>query len=248
MRIYEITTKTALVRSRIEGVDFVINPYLGCSHACRYCYAVFMKKYSRHNPDTPWGEFVEVKTNLVEVLRQELRRRRKTATAHLSSVCDPYQPVERKYRLTRGCLEALREFGWGIDILTRSPLVMRDADLLRSCLEASVGMSVGTDDDGVRRILEPNAPTIMTRVHTLERLRTAGIKTWAFISPMLPMNPQRLHELLAPHVDSVMFDALNYQEQVRAVFRSHGWAYALERTYAEETEAALRRLFGEKTE
>jgi hypothetical protein len=111
MHIVEVTTKTALVRSRIPGVEYVINPYTGCGHGCRYCYAVFMAKYSKHHQHAPWGSFVEVKANIVDVLRGELARKRRTGTAMLSSVCDPYQPAETTYRLTRGCIEALRERG-----------------------------------------------------------------------------------------------------------------------------------------
>lgn len=248
MKVFEIQTKSALVRSRIPGVDYVINPYLGCGHGCRYCYATFMKKYSRHNRNTRWGDFVEVKVNIADVLADELRRKRKTASANLSSACDPYQPVERKYKLTRQCLELLREYGWGIDILTRSPLVERDMDILTTCLEVSVGFSIGTDDEHVLRLLEPHSPSVKSRVAALKKLHDAGLTTWAFIAPMLPMDPRRLHEMVAPHVDSVMMDTLNYQDQVRSLFRKHGWDYALTREYAEETRAALTKLFGKKAE
>ncbi len=81
MHITEITSKSALVRSRIPGVEYVINPYIGCGHGCRYCYAVFMRKYSRNHQTTEWGRFVEVKTNIAETLRSELARKRKTGTA-----------------------------------------------------------------------------------------------------------------------------------------------------------------------
>ena len=248
MDVTEITTKTALVRSRIPGVDYVINPYLGCGHGCRYCYAVFMRKYSRQHAGTPWGEFVEAKTNIADVLRDELRRRRRTGTALLSSVCDPYQPAERRYKLTRRCLEALREFGWGIEILTRSPLVTRDIDLLSSSLGASVGLSIPTDDDRVRRIVEPNSPPIGSRIATLKKLREAGIETWAFIGPMLPMNAAALHEMVSPHVSRVLIDALNYRAQVAVLFRREGWDYALTDEYAEETGVELKRLFGARAE
>jgi DNA repair photolyase len=246
--VTEITTKSALVRSRIPGVDFVINPYLGCGHGCRYCYAVFMRKYSRQHANTPWGQFVEVKINVPAVLRDELRRRRRTGKAFLSSVCDPYQAAERRYKLTRQCLEALREFGWGIEILTRSPLVTRDMDILSSSLGASVGLSIPTDDDRVRRILEPGSPPIGSRIATLKTLRQAGIETWAFIGPMLPMNPASLHEMVAPHVSRVLIDALNYRGQVASLFRRNGWDYALTDEYAHATSAELKRLFGAKAE
>ena len=244
MDIQEITTRTALVRSRIPGVEFVINPYLGCGHGCRYCYAVFMTKYSRHHTQFAWGDFVEVKTNIVTVLRDELRRKRKTGTAMLSSVCDPYQPAERRYKLTRGCLEALRDFNWGIEILTRSPLVLRDLDILKAAPNVSVGLTIPTDDDRVRRVTEPSAPPIGSRIETLRRLKEAGIATWVFIGPMLPMNPERLAELVAPVADEVMMDALNYRGQVAGLFRRMGWGYALTSEYAEATAAELRRLFG----
>jgi len=242
--VVEIATRAALVRSRIPGVPYVINPYLGCGHGCRYCYAVFMRQYSRFHQTAPWGSFVEVKVNIAEALRGELARKRTAGTAMLSSVCDPYQPAERRYRLTRQCVEALREFGWGVDILTRSPLVLRDADLLRACLEATVGLSIPTDDERVRAALEPAAPPIASRVVALRRLREAGIRTWVFIAPILPMDPVRLHALIAPHVEYVMLDALNYQGQVAGLFRRHGWERALTPQYAEQTRAELERLFG----
>lgn len=244
MDVQEITIRSALVRSRIPGVEFVINPYLGCGHGCRYCYAVFMTKYSRHHAGAAWGSFVEAKTNIAAVLRDELRRKRKTATAMLSSVCDPYQPAERRYKLTRACLEALRDADWGIEILTRSPLVLRDLDLLRTSPRVSVGFSIPTDDDGVRRVTEPNAPPIGSRIETLRRLKQAGMSTWAFIAPMLPMNPERLAEMVAPVADTVMLSALNYVGQVSALFRRMGWGPALTRVYSGEMRQRLTRILG----
>ena len=244
MDVIEIQTKSALVKSGIPGVTFVINPYLGCGHGCRYCYAVFMRKYSRRHAHAAWGSFVEVKSNIVSVLRTELARKRKTGSVMMSSVCDPYQPAELRYKLTRGCLEALREFGWQVGILTRSPLVLRDIDILKSSLGASVGFSIPTDDDKVRKILEPNSPPIGSRVAALKKLREAGMDTWAFIGPILPMNPKNLYEIVAPHVSSVLISALNYRSQVSSLFKAHGWEYALGNEYQKGTRAELVRLFG----
>jgi DNA repair photolyase len=244
MDIDEIQTKSALVKSRIPGVDYVINPYIVCGHICRYCYAVFMRKYSRQHKNAAWGSFVEVKANIVDVLRAELATKRRVGSAMLSSVCDPYQPIERRYKLTRGCLEAMREFGWQIEILTRSPLVTRDIDILKSSLGSSVGLSIPTDDDKVRNILEPNSPPIGSRIVTLQKLREAGIETWAFIGPILPMNPEALHKMVAPYVSSVLISALNYRSQVSSVFRRQGWGYALGNDYQRGTRAELKRLFG----
>ena len=147
--------------------------------------------------------------------------------------------MEARYRLTRGCLEILREHGWGIDILTRSPLVTRDLDILRETPDVSVGFSIPTDDDRVRHILEPQAPPIAARLQALARVHAAGLHTWVFVAPMLPMHPDRLYEAIAPHIDHLMVDRLNYRQQVQAIFRKHGWEYALTDEYARETGAWL---------
>jgi DNA repair photolyase len=246
MQIAEISAKTALVRSRIPGVDYVINPYLGCAHGCKYCYAVFMKKYARQCQGQPWGRFVEVKVNIAQVLRAELARKRQRGRAMLASVCDPYQPVEARYRLTRQCLEALRDFGWGIDILTRSPLVARDLALLAGTPQVSVGLSIPTDDDTVRRVTEPQAPPIPARIITLKKLADAGLGPWVFVAPMLPMNPEKLAQLIEPYAHRVMIDPLNYRGQVQHLFRQHGWEYALTDEYAAATRDHLCRRLGPK--
>jgi DNA repair photolyase len=243
MDVTEITAKTALVRSRIPGADFVINPYLGCGHGCRYCYAVFMRRYARHHAGAPWGSFVEAKVNLPQVLRGELRRKKHRERVFIASVCDPYQPMELRYRLTRQCLEILAEFGWGVSILTRSPLVTRDLNLFEALEQVRVGLSIPTDDDRVRRVLEPNAPPIPARILTLEKLRAAGLTPGVFIAPMLPMNPARLYELVAPHAGKVMMDSLNYRYRVTGLFRRHGWEKELTDAYADKTRAELQRLF-----
>ena len=241
MDVTEIIAKTALVRSKIPGVDYAINPFLGCAHGCRYCYAVFMRKYSRQHRTAPWGSFVEVKVNIVEVLRAELRRKKQAGRALLASVCDPYQPVEETYRLTRKCLEVLSDFGWGIDILTRSPLVIRDLDILQAAPQVTVGFSIPTDDDRVRKVLEPQAPPIDARLRALRTLHAAGLHTWVFVAPMLPMNPDRLYEAVAPHIDHLMVDPLNYRNQVKDIFHRHQWQYALTDAYAAKTGALLLR-------
>jgi DNA repair photolyase len=246
MDITERDVKTALVRSGIEGVDFVVNPYLGCGHGCRYCYAAFMTRYSRHHARCRWGTFVEVKRNVVDILRSELSRKRSTGTVLMSSVCDPYQPAESRYGLTRQCIEALGEFGWGIDILTRSPLVARDMDLLSCLSSVSVGITISTDIDRVRKILEPKAPSIESRFDAMKKLHDAGLETWAFIGPMLPMNPRNLYEAIGPYVNNVLIDSLNYQDRVRDIFLKNNWGHALTDRHARETADELIRLFGDR--
>ena len=240
----ETTTKSALVRSRIPSVEYVINPYTGCAHGCSYCYAVFMGKYSKVHQHSPWGSFVEAKLNIVDVLRGELARKRRTATAMLSSVCDPYQPSEERYRLTQGCIVALREYGWGVSILTRSPLVTRDIGILKPCLGVSVGFSIPTDDDNVRQILEPEAPSIPSRIAALRQVYEAGIHTWVFIAPTLPMNPERLASLIGPYISEYLIDPLNYRGQVASTFHQQGWDAELTDDYARLMQSRLRTALG----
>lgn len=242
MDVTEITTKSALCKSKIPGVGYVLNPYLGCAHGCKYCYARFMSKWSRQHKGEPWGSFVEVKINLPQVLARELGSKRKLSTALLSSVCDPYQPAEARYELTRQCLQQLREFCWGIDILTRSPLVVRDMDILATSPNVSVGLSIATDDEKVRKILEPHASSISSRLEALRELHRQGIKTWVFIAPMLPMNPERLVEAIGPHVDYVLIDRLNYPKHVTEIFHRNRWGRALSGEYAAQTESKLLHL------
>src|SRR5512139_2591112 len=106
MKVREIFSKAILTKTAISSYDYCINPYVGCGHGCRYCYASFMKRFTGHRE--PWGDFVDVKINAPQVLKKQLRRA-KRGSVLVGSVTDPYQPVEKKYGLTRGCLEALLE-------------------------------------------------------------------------------------------------------------------------------------------
>jgi DNA repair photolyase len=132
--VREVNARSILSKSRIY--DYTVNPYVGCQHACTYCYARFMKRFTGHRE--PWGEFVDVKVNAVELLKRAIVKA-KPGRVWVSGVCDPYQPVERKYRLTRGCLEVLAEHDWPVTIQTRSPLVTRDIDVLTGKSGIEVG-------------------------------------------------------------------------------------------------------------
>ncbi len=127
MIVKEILAKSIITKSNLPEADFVINPYTGCSHACNYCYAEFMKKWSNHFE--PWGEFVDVKSNALDLIDSPEKYSDKTIL--LSSVTDPYQPLEAKYQLTRRILEALIPVQPKIGILTKSRLVSRDIDVFR---------------------------------------------------------------------------------------------------------------------
>jgi len=216
LTVREIDVKSVLSKSGIPRVDYCINPYVGCGHGCRYCYATFMKRFTGHRE--PWGSFVDVKENGPEVLHKQIKRAHK-GRVMISSVTDPYQPVEEEYQLTRQCLEILLEHQFPVGILTKSPLVLRDVDLIKEFKEIEVGITVTTDDEAVRGIFEPQAPSIDTRLNTLKTLYEKGIDTYAFIGPLLPMNPEALSERINPYVQSVLIDRMNYVSKTLMIYR-----------------------------
>jgi len=201
MNIFEVQAKSIFVRSRLPDADYVANPYTGCQFGCLYCYATFTGRFV-HQPREEWGKYVYVKTNAAELARAQLAKwpeSRKGATIFLSSVTDPYQGIEKKYRLSRGILEALRDAAYygKISILTKSPLILRDIELLRD-LKADVGLTITTTDDRVSRFLEVTAPLVSRRLDTLRELNAQGVRTYAFIGPVLPhfrCQPELLDDL-----------------------------------------------------
>ncbi len=233
----EILSRTVLTRTGIPGYDYCLNPYVGCEHGCSYCYASFMKRFTGHTE--PWGAFVDAKVNAPEVLRRQLRRARRGSVL-VGTVTDPYQPVERTYRLTRGCLEALAERQLPVNVLTRSPLCLRDLDVFRRFEELSVGLSITTDDDATRRLFEPHAPPIPARLEALRTLRREGIATYVFVGPLLPMDPDRLVEQIGGAAGEVLVDRLNYQEKVVRLYRAAGLERYLEPEWFEHAAARLR--------
>jgi len=204
MIVKEVQAKAILSKSKVYS--YAINPYTGCQHACSYCYARFMKRVTGHRE--PWGEFVDVKINAADLLRVEINKK-KRGRVWISGVCDPYQPLEEKYKLTRQCLEILAQNNWPVIIQTRSPLVLRDIDILKETLDFEVGFSVTTADEGIRKLFEPNAPPINDRIKALDELHKAGIRTYAMIAPMLP-GAEGLGELLKGKVDYLLIDRMNY--------------------------------------
>ncbi len=213
--IKEVQAKSILNVSKVYA--YVVNPYTGCQHGCSYCYARFTKRFSGHRE--PWGEFVDVKINAPDLLRVEISKKRR-GKVWVSGVCDPYQPLERKYELTRRCLEILRQHNWPVAIQTRSPLVLRDLDIIREARAFEVGLTVTTADDDTGKLFEPNAPPISDRVRTLDEFRRAGVRTYAMIAPILP-GAEALPKLLAGKVDYVLVDRLNYH-YADWVYRKYG--------------------------
>ncbi|MBU3901549.1 radical SAM protein [Patescibacteria group bacterium] len=203
MEIKEIQAKSILTKSGLPDADWSVNPYVGCQFGCQYCYAAFIGRWKY--PDKTWGQFLDVKINAPEVLRQELAKLEKKyksknfGAIFFSSVTDCYQAAEAKYQITRGCLQALADFGYQgeISILTKSPLVLRDIELLKK-LKAEVGLTITALDDEVSRFFEVAAPTVSGRLRALKKLNDEGVKTYAFVGPVLPhliLSPEKLDEL-----------------------------------------------------
>jgi DNA repair photolyase len=226
LRIREVRCRSILNRSRIPSVDYAINPFTGCEHGCVYCYSDFMRRFRRHREE--WGQFVDVKVNAPRVLRRQLPRA-KLGLISLSTVTDPYQPLESRYELTRACLRELIHHPFPVSILTKSALVLRDLDLLSKLGEVDVGLTITTLDEKLRKVFEPRAPSISDRLHALRELSKAGVRTWVFFSPALPLfsdEPGTIGEMLTIFrecgAQSVLVDRMNLYPMVwrklRAVF------------------------------
>ncbi|MDD5765765.1 MAG: radical SAM protein [Candidatus Marinimicrobia bacterium] len=182
LKISEVCARSILSTTGLPA-DYVINPYVGCQHACVYCYACFMKKFSAHTE--PWGTFVDIKINAPEVLPVKPAKY-ENKSIYFSSVTDAYQPLERKYELTRKILEKLVQFQPKISIQTKSSLVLRDRDILRQFSSCEVGFTIMTMDEKLRREIEPFASPIAERITALKQIHDEGIPTYIFIGPILP--------------------------------------------------------------
>jgi DNA repair photolyase len=169
----------------LAGYDYSLNPYSGCTFGCVYCYAAF---FSRSKPKMDnWGKWLEVKENALELLKKKRKKLLTGKSIYLSSVTDPYQPIERKLGLTRSILEELLSHQPKLVIQTRSPLIVRDIDLLLQFEDVQVNMTVTTDDERVRKVFEPYCPSNLKRLEAITTIQKAGIPSCITITPMLPV-------------------------------------------------------------
>ncbi len=239
VKVKEIKAKSILNKSKI--FDYCLNPYTGCEHNCAYCYArLFMRRYSGHSE--PWGEFVDVKINAPELLRKQLQRAKRGAV-WISSVCDPYQPLEAKYRLTRQCLEELVKRQFPVNIQTKSVLVLRDLDLILQFEEKEVGFTIATDNESVAKLFEPRASSVKERLEALDKIHSKGIQTFVFIGPLLPGNPEKLIEQLEGKAERVYIDRMNYMNTMRGFYyRYRLTGAATERFFREHKQRLVNEL------
>jgi DNA repair photolyase len=221
--VRDIEAKSILNPSKIH--DYCVNPYTGCAIGCVYCYAaLFMRRYSGHSE--PWGEFVDAKVNAPALLARQIVKA-KRGTIWFASVCDPYQPLEERYALTRRSLEVLVGRDFPVEIQTKSARVRRDLDVIRRIPEVEVGFTIATEDETIARMFERRASPVGERIEVLREFKAAGVRTFAMAGPLLPGNPERLAGLLAGAVDRVLIDRMNYVPAVKAFYAQHGLLDAL---------------------
>ena len=225
---------------------YYMNAYVGCMIGCPFCYASHRGDTSRWLeglPKSRWGQWADVKINAAEVLRRECDALEPGIVRMSPIITDPYQPIERKYQITRQALEVFLEKGFSPAILTRGSLVARDIDLLARFPKAAVGFSVPTDDDRIRAAVEPGAESIEVRLDTLRQLRDAGISTYAMLQPMLPLDPDRYVELLAPLVHAIDIRPLCEVPRLSEILTQIGRPGPLEPGWEEATYATIRAAF-----
>jgi len=178
MKIIERETKSIYTRTKLPGIEYTINQYVGCGHRCAYCYARYMSKWKEYGK---WGTWIEVKTNAPELVREKVN-----GEVSMSSVSDPYQPLEKKIQLTRKVLENMDKDNTKLSILTKSDLILRDIDILKKFKNLNVGLTVNCFPEKARKTLEPHAASNERRIKALKKLNKEGINTFCFISPVIP--------------------------------------------------------------
>jgi len=238
------------------GFHYSLNPYRGCAFNCSYCYApAFVFDNAARQS---WGRWVAIKANAEQLLRAAGRRGKlRNRNIYMSTVTDPYQPIERQLELTRACIQAMIDYPPRLlTIQTRSPLVVRDLDLFQEMTPGRIAvcMSVTTDDETVRRIFEPACAPISARLEAIRTIRAAGIPTQASLAPLLPCNAERLAALLDPAVDWVVVSTFRDDggngAKTRAwateLYRQHGYGNYLHEGdfHAEATIDTLRWVLG----
>lgn len=213
MIIKEIKVKNYLTKSNLPGIDFTINPYIGCSHKCRYCYASFMKKITNHSEN--WGNFIDIKLTEEEIDLKKIQNK----TIFLSSVTDPYLSFEKEYLITRSILEEIKNSNCKLIITTKSSLILRDLDILKQIKNLTVCISINTIDERFKNDMD-KASSIKERIKTLKILHENNISTVAFISPIFPYitDIKDIIESVKDYVDFCWFENLklraNYKKDI----------------------------------
>ncbi|NJE77338.1 radical SAM protein [Thermococcus sp. ES12] len=202
VRVIERRAKSLYTRSKIPGVEWAINQYVGCAFACEYCYAKFLTRWKDYGR---WGSWVEVKSNAPELARKHV-----TGSVVMSTVSDPYQPIEAELKLTRRVLRYMDKRN-ELSVLTKSPLVTRDIDLFKEFRTIEVGLTINGLTGREKRLFEPLTPVHDARVNALKELHEAGLKTYVFVSPIIPeiTDVSAIVEDTRDFTDYYFFEVLN---------------------------------------
>lgn len=252
LRIREVRVAHALETWGSPGERYyTLSPYVGCLIGCRFCYAQTRLDVLRRMqglPDVPWGSWVDARMNIAERLADELRTAKPWPVKFCPIVSDPYHVVERKLRLTRACLAALKasEPARPVIVLTRSAMIRDDIELIGSLPQGYAGMSLPTADDEVRRHFEPRAASISERLETLRALRAAGARVFAIVQPLLPGDLVSFADALAESVESVRIDVLHGLEGADAQFADPRFADAAKDEWQLERAEKLASLLEER--
>ncbi len=204
MVIKEIQVKNILTKSNLPIAGYSINPYIGCSHACKYCYAAFMKRFTKH--DEPWGSFVDVK--YWEPIKNPQKYAGKTMI--IGSVTDGYLPQEAIYKRTRAFLQEMQGSNINLIITTKSDLVVRDLDLIKTYPNPLIAWSIDSLDENFKKEMD-HAPSIQRRIEALKTCHKAGIRTSCFISPIFPgiTDVEGIIDKIAPYCQYIWLENLN---------------------------------------
>lgn len=199
-----IEVKDYVTKSNLPASDFVINPYVGCPHGCKYCYACFMKRFTKH--DEEWGTFIDIKQCSTPINKRRLNGK----TVFLSSVTDCYNRYEETYCVTQNILRQLVSIDCTVNISTKLSLILRDIDLLKQFKKLKVCVSINTLDEQFKNDMD-NASSISERLRTLNVLHEHGIYTILFMSPIFPgiTNFQKIIEKTKDDVNEYWFENLN---------------------------------------
>ena len=212
----EIAVKDLVTKSNLPASDYVINPYVGCPHACKYCYACFMKRFTNHSEE--WGSFIDIKLCDKPISRKKLQGK----SVFLSSVTDCYNQYEEKYGITRKVLEQLTEIDCELTISTKSRLILRDMDLLKKCKNVKVSVSINTLDEKFKSDMD-NASSIAGRLEVLRVLHTNGIYSVLFMSPIFPRitDFKEIVDSSKDYVDEYWFENLNLRGSYKQTILSY---------------------------
>lgn len=184
--IKEIECKKAIGKCGFPGGSLAINPYVGCTHGCVYCYARFIKRFTKHSEN--WGDFVDARLNIADRVAKEIKSLKNTSdTVYIGTVTDPYQPVEKKYKLTRSIIENLIGVKNPISILTKSDLVLRDIDVIKKLDHPDINITINNLDENWTRLTEPGSSSVTSRLEAIKKLRAENITVYAMLGPWWPI-------------------------------------------------------------